>query len=94
MNEIVFEKAASKGRSRILQSLETIHVKKGIKSKQADNAHSPTVLERIRKHEFRCGQPAILGELDGTSHRVDRLKAIGNGQIPSVVRLAWETLSS
>jgi hypothetical protein len=24
---------------------------------------------------------------------VDRLKAIGNGQVPAVVRLAWETLT-
>jgi hypothetical protein len=23
---------------------------------------------------------------------VDRLKAIGNGQVPAVARLAWETL--
>jgi hypothetical protein len=25
--------------------------------------------------------------------RVDRLKAIGNGQVPAVVRLAWTILS-
>jgi hypothetical protein len=25
--------------------------------------------------------------------RVDRLKAIGNGQVPAVVRLAWKILS-
>ena len=30
---------------------------------------------------------------NGTPHRVDRLKAIGNGQVPSVVALAWEILS-
>jgi len=29
----------------------------------------------------------------GVAHRVDRLKAIGNGQVPAVVRLAWELLS-
>jgi hypothetical protein len=28
------------------------------------------------------------------AHRVDRLKAIGNGQVPAVVRLAWNTLSA
>jgi hypothetical protein len=25
--------------------------------------------------------------------RVDRLRCIGNGQVPAVVRLAWETLT-
>lgn len=30
----------------------------------------------------------------GINHRVDRLKAIGNGQVPAVVRLAWETLTN
>lgn len=28
----------------------------------------------------------------GVANRVDRLKAIGNGQVPAVVALAWETL--
>lgn len=31
---------------------------------------------------------------DGLANRNDRLKASGDGQVPSVVRLAWETLSS
>ena len=30
--------------------------------------------------------------VDDVAHWVDRLKAIGNGQIPAVVKLAWETL--
>ncbi len=29
----------------------------------------------------------------GVAHRVDRLKAIGNKQVPAVVRLAWHTLT-
>ena len=28
------------------------------------------------------------------AHRVDRLRCLGNGQVPAVVRLAWETLFS
>jgi len=36
-----------------------------------------------------------LGRLaNGVAHRVDRIKALGNGQVPAVVRLAWETLSN
>ena len=37
------------------------------------------------------------GKLDrvahGMAHRVDRLKAIGNGQVPQVARIAWDILS-
>jgi DNA (cytosine-5)-methyltransferase 1 len=29
---------------------------------------------------------------DGVANRMDRFKSIGNGQVPSVVRLAWNTL--
>ncbi len=37
--------------------------------------------------ESRVGRVAY-----GVAARVDRLKAIGNGQVPDVVELAWETL--
>jgi DNA (cytosine-5)-methyltransferase 1 len=29
---------------------------------------------------------------NGVAFRVDRLKAIGNGQVPAVAALAWKTL--
>lgn len=38
--------------------------------------------------ESRLGRVA-----NGVANRVDRLKAIGNGQVPAVVALAWETLT-
>jgi DNA (cytosine-5)-methyltransferase 1 len=31
---------------------------------------------------------------NGVADRVDRIKAIGNGQVPAVARLAWEVLSA
>jgi DNA (cytosine-5)-methyltransferase 1 len=31
---------------------------------------------------------------DGVAYRVDRFRAIGNGQVPAVARLAWEILSA
>ncbi len=30
---------------------------------------------------------------DGLAHRVDRTSALGNGQVPEVARLAWDTLA-
>jgi DNA (cytosine-5)-methyltransferase 1 len=43
------------------------------------------------------GGNEAVGKLDrvahGMAHRVDRLKAIGNGQVPQVARIAWDILS-
>jgi DNA (cytosine-5)-methyltransferase 1 len=37
-------------------------------------------------------EPDVGRVADGVASRVDRLKAIGNGQVPAVVRLAWDIL--
>ena|ERR1017187_2455599 len=37
-------------------------------------------------------QPLLRREIDGVADWKHRLKSIGNGQVPAVVRLAWETL--
>jgi DNA (cytosine-5)-methyltransferase 1 len=37
-------------------------------------------------------EPRLGRVAHGVANRVDRLRAIGNGQVPAVVRLAWETL--
>ena len=50
------------------------------------------------EHEAaECGgwwvaEPNVGRVAHGVAARVDRLKAIGNGQVPAVARLAWETL--
>jgi len=36
----------------------------------------------------------LLRSTDGVAYRVDRIERIGNGQVPAVVRLAWEVLNS
>jgi DNA (cytosine-5)-methyltransferase 1 len=38
-------------------------------------------------------EPALGRVADGVAHRVDRLAAIGNGQVPAVAALAWRLLS-
>ena len=45
-------------------------------------------LPRIWETEPRLGRVA-----NGVADRVDRLKAIGNGQVPGVAATAWQTLS-
>ncbi len=42
----------------------------------------------------RLPEPTILGKPDGLADYMDELAAIGNGQVPAVVKLAWETLSA
>ena len=37
-------------------------------------------------------EPAVGRVAHGVAHRVDRLRAIGNGQVPAVVALAWRIL--
>jgi DNA (cytosine-5)-methyltransferase 1 len=38
-------------------------------------------------------EPDMGRKADGLAYWMDRLQAIGNGQVPAVVRLAWQTLS-
>lgn len=34
-----------------------------------------------------------IGSVDGMANAMDRLKAVGNGQVPAVVKLAWDVLT-
>jgi DNA (cytosine-5)-methyltransferase 1 len=47
--------------------------------------------------EFRCrvwgAKPDKSRISNGLAYRMDRFRAIGNGQVPAVVRLAWSVLS-
>ena len=40
----------------------------------------------------RVDKPGIVGVVDGVANQMDRLKAIGNGQVPAVAALAWKVL--
>jgi DNA (cytosine-5)-methyltransferase 1 len=42
--------------------------------------------------EWWSTEPAVGRVANGVAHRVDRLKAIGNGQVPAVAALAWNVL--
>ena len=44
------------------------------------------------EEERRETQPSLHRMEDEMAHRVDRLRAIGNGQVPAVARLAWNIL--
>jgi len=40
-----------------------------------------------------CADRALYGDSERHSTRVDRIKAIGNGQVPAVAALAWRLLT-
>ena len=42
--------------------------------------------------DWWCSEPPLGRVANGVAHRVDRLTAIGNGQVPAVAALAWRTL--
>jgi DNA (cytosine-5)-methyltransferase 1 len=46
----------------------------------------------VRKSSFWAAEPDVGRVVDGVAARVDRLKAIGNGQVSEVARRAWEIL--
>jgi len=56
------------------------------------------VKDEAQHQTAECGgwwetEPGLGRVVNGVAGRVDRLKAIGNGQVPAVAALAWETLS-
>jgi len=46
------------------------------------------------QHPWLATEGGTGGVADGVAHRMDRVRATGNGQVPAVARLAWETLSA
>jgi DNA (cytosine-5)-methyltransferase 1 len=43
--------------------------------------------------QWREAEPAMVGVGDALASRVDRLFAVGNGQVPAVAAVAWQILS-
>ncbi len=52
-------------------------------------------LERLHEKERGLAVPTGKGGgvSDGVAHRIQRLKALGNGQVPIVVKTVWEVLN-
>jgi DNA (cytosine-5)-methyltransferase 1 len=53
-------------------------------------------METLRQHPLRIDIPApnAFGNPHGMAHRMDRLQAIGDGQLPAVAAMAWQILNN
>jgi DNA (cytosine-5)-methyltransferase 1 len=60
------------------------------KSKRSNDATQQSTAERKNWWE---AEPAVGRVVDGMANRANRLKAIGNGQVPAVAALAWRLLT-
>ena len=53
----------------------------------------PDIREWPSDGDWWGAEPGMGRVAHGVAHRVDRIGCLGNGQVPAVVRLAWETLT-
>ncbi len=58
--------------------------------RQRQNIAVPPLDLRVSWPEV--SSPRAFGDMYGVSREVDRVKSVGNAQVPAVVRLAWHTL--
>jgi DNA (cytosine-5)-methyltransferase 1 len=92
LRQLQSERSEQNKRGRICDLLQAIpnaerqrlKEQRGPESLKSDNALSGS---------WWSAEPGVCRVADGVASRVDRLKAIGNGQVPQVAALAWRTLS-
>lgn len=58
------------------------------------NAQAPGISQTCGLDCWETFRPELLGVDDGLAFGMERLRALGNGWVPSVAALAWRTLTS
>jgi DNA (cytosine-5)-methyltransferase 1 len=61
---------------------------------EIDRQDAPRSTSGIGGSGWWTTEPAVGRVADGVAHRVDRLRAIGNGQVPAVAATAWRLLTA
>ena len=69
---------------------QVVEVSEGILPKEVDSLEE--IPEKFRDRWATKKQGTIPRVATGIPNRVDRLKALGNGQVPLCVKVAWEIL--
>ena len=60
---------------------------------RGNSRHDREAISSERRNEWWTVEPELGRVANGVANRVDRLKAIGNGQVSAVASKAWEILS-
>jgi len=66
----------------------------GTQTKVSQRGEQLSSRPQIRDGAWWLSEPAVCRVDDGMANRLDRTEAIGNGQVPEVVRAAWEILNA
>ena len=62
-------------------------------SQETISDRQASIIRPIRESNFWSAEPNVGRVVDGMASRVDRLKAIGNGQVPLCAATAWRLLN-
>jgi DNA (cytosine-5)-methyltransferase 1 len=65
----------------------------GLAQRQGQPGHARQELAAIERADWWQSEPDVGRVADGVAARVDRLKAIGNGQVPKCAAEAWRLLT-
>jgi DNA (cytosine-5)-methyltransferase 1 len=64
----------------------------GLPHRINETMEQPGQIPESERSDWWATEPDVGRVANGVASRVDRLRCIGNGQVPAVVKLAWETL--
>ncbi|EMN49001.1 C-5 cytosine-specific DNA methylase domain protein [Leptospira interrogans str. L1207] len=79
------------GKEKYLADSNRIH---GDRSRFSTSTVSFKQTPGISKCQWWETKPEVDRVVDGMAHRLEQLRAIGNGQVPMVAKVAWNILSS
>ena len=66
--------------------------RKGLAQRQGEPSDTRQEQQAIERADWWLAEPDVGRVVDGVAHRVDRLKALGNGQVPRCAAEAWRLL--
>lgn len=75
-----------------LQELATDANGKRLEEQRRTESAAPEY-EKLKRGDWWQTESAVGRVVDGMAYRVDRLRALGNGQVPAVAALAWQVLT-